>query len=224
MPEASGASNLGQIDSTSLRERARESIRASIITGEISPGEFYPVGYFVARLGVSATPIREALIDLANEGLIVAVRNRGFRVPELSLDDLEELFAIRVMLEVPAVAMVAVVAGKEDVAQCRRHALQIRECAQRHDLVGTMEADRAFHLTLLQILGNDRLVRIVARLRDETRLYGLRYLAEAGQLKASAAEHHEILEAVAKQNSARAAELMQHHLESTRDMVRRSFR
>src|SRR4051794_4783192 len=84
----------------SLREQAVAAIRASIITGEAEPGQIYSVRQFADRLGVSATPIREALLDLAGDGLVEAVRNRGFRILMPSEQDLDEIYRLRLMIEV----------------------------------------------------------------------------------------------------------------------------
>src|SRR2546428_8455646 len=93
---------LAPLKQANLRESAREAIRSSIVVGEIVAGQIYPVGYFESQLGVSATPIREALFDLANEGLVEVVKNRGFRVSNLSDQDLTEIFELRDLLETHA--------------------------------------------------------------------------------------------------------------------------
>ncbi len=207
---------LSQLQPSSLREQARQAIRASIVTGEIEAGQIHAVSYFAERLGVSATPIREALFDLANEGLIEQARNRGFRVPLLSDHDLDEVFDLRRLLEVPSIARVAEKATNGDVAECRDYALKINKHAEHGDLVGFLEWDRRFHARLLEVLGNRRLVEFVTRLRDHTRLYGLKGLAESGQLTASAEEHSAILDAVNRRDARLASALMRRHLEHTR--------
>src|SRR5262249_41410847 len=107
-------SSLSVIVQSSLGEEGRRSIRAGVGTGEIMPGEIYSAPSLASRLGVSATPVREALLDLANEGLVEPVRNRGFRVVVLDDSDLDEIFELRTMLEVPSVGRIA---GRLDQAQ-----------------------------------------------------------------------------------------------------------
>ncbi len=110
------------LDRSSLRRQASQSIRASIASGEFEAGTIYPVAFFADRLGVSATPIREALFDLVGANLIEAVRNRGFRVPVRSERELDELFDLRMLLERPAVVRLAAKAGHDDMSRfaCRR--------------------------------------------------------------------------------------------------------
>ena len=76
----------GLVSAPSLREQARQVIRGLVITGQMQPDQLYSVPRLAAELGVSATPVREALLDLEREGLLEAERNRGFRVVSLSLE------------------------------------------------------------------------------------------------------------------------------------------
>jgi DNA-binding GntR family transcriptional regulator len=208
---------LAQLNPSTLREQARAALRASIITGEIAAGEMYSVGSVAERLGVSATPIREALSDLAHHGLVVVVRNRGFIVPELEQHDLDEIFELRLLLEVPAVERLAGRVSEEDIAACRYDVERGKQAAAAGDLAGYLEADREFHLRLLGTLGNGRLVEMVDTLRDQVRLYGAADVAAGGGLVASAEEHGQLLAAIEANDSGAARDVMRRHLEHTRD-------
>jgi DNA-binding GntR family transcriptional regulator len=211
-----GHTSLAQLKPATLREQARAALRAGIITGEIAAGELFSVGPVAERLGVSATPIREALSDLAHNGLVVVVRNRGFIVPELTAHDLNEILELRLLLEVPAVERVVGRVSGEDLAACRTEVDRGTRAAAEGDLSTFLEADREFHLRLLASLGNARLVAMVDRLRDQARLYGLKRLAAAGGLTASAEEHQRLLAAVEAEDAAAAGEQITLHLKHTR--------
>jgi len=202
---------------STLSSLAKESIRMRIVTGEIAPGEIYSAPALAAVLGVSATPIREAMLELTADGLVEAVPNRGFRVVEPSQHDLDEIFELRLMLEVPA-AVEAARRGISAADQARflEMAELIEKRAEDGDTVGFLAADRDFHLGLLATLGNSRLVDIVSRLRDQARLYGLPMLAQRGELRESGREHRELLEAICRQDTGAVAAVMTHHLEHTR--------
>src|SRR5689334_17984447 len=103
-----------QLNRLSLREQARQAIRTSVITGELDEGKLYSVGDLAAELGVSATPIREALGDLEQHGLVRIVRNRGFMVIPVTTRDLDEIFEVRLLLEVPAVERLTGQLGDEN--------------------------------------------------------------------------------------------------------------
>jgi DNA-binding GntR family transcriptional regulator len=202
---------------STLSSMAKESIRVRIVTGEIAAGEIYSAPALAAVLGVSATPVREAMLELTADGLVEVVPNRGFRVVEPSQHDLDEIFELRLMLEVPAAERAARRAiGGDDQARLLELAMLIEKRAEEGDTVGFLAADRDFHLGLLGVLGNSRLVEIVSRLRDQARLYGLPMLAQRGELRESAQEHRALLEAICRQDAAAVSAIATHHLEHTR--------
>lgn len=204
------------LQSSSLRQQAGEVIRASIIGGELEPGEIYSATVLAERLGVSPTPVREAMLDLASTGLVEPVRNRGFRVIAPDERDLDEISELRMMLEAPAMRRVVELASDDQLAALGAVVDEIESTAARRDVAEFLLADRQFHLGLLETTGNGRLVRLVAQLRDQTRLMGLKPLARSGQLMASAREHRRILDAVRERHADRAEALMRTHLEHTR--------
>lgn len=208
--------NLFELDRTSLRDRAKKAIRGSIVTGEILENVIYPVSYFSGRLGVSATPIREALFDLVGDGLIEVVRNRGFRVPRLSDHDLDELYDLRLMLEVPAIGRLALQHKVEDFSRLRALALDMVSQAERREVADFLWTDRIFHLSVLEGLGNRQLLDVVARLRDRTRLRGIVEMAASGSLVETAKEHLGLLDSLVKQDDEAAKAWMRHHLRHTR--------
>lgn len=213
-----------QLTAVSLREQARRFLRTSVVTGALEEGRLYSVGEFAQQLGVSATPVREAVFDLAHQGLVEVVRNRGFMVLPLKDQDLDEIFQVRIMLEVPAVEALA---GRLDPAAVERSREIVQRCltaARASDLAGFLEADREFHLLLLEAHGNSRLVQIVDRLRDQTRLYGLPGLAASGNLVASAEEHVRILDAIVGGDAAGVRTEIEHHLQHTRGLWARGER
>lgn len=201
---------------SSLRTQAARVLRARIITGQMTPGELYAIGPLAAELGVSVTPIREALLDLANEGLGKMHRNRGFSVNVLSDHDLDEIVELRRMLEVPAVRRITEMRLLCNQAELRELAATTEKCAVDGDWVGFVETDRAFHLALLRNLGNERLLRFVESLRDQSRLYGLDRIAGTKGLIESTHEHERILAAMSSGRADEAASLMDQHLNHTR--------
>jgi DNA-binding GntR family transcriptional regulator len=196
----------------SLREQVAHVLRAAIVAGQMRPGVVYSVPTLAVRFGVSATPVREAMLDLAKEGMVDSVRNKGFRVTELADDDLDEITELRALIEVPTVAQLAATISGEEVEALRPMAQAIVESAADGDLIRYLEEDRRFHLRLLSLHGNSRLVEIVRDLRSQTRLYGLDSLVQQDRLTASAAEHHELLDALLARDTARAEAVMRRHI------------
>ncbi|MFD5559894.1 MULTISPECIES: GntR family transcriptional regulator [Kitasatospora] len=195
-----------------LRDQVAHALRAALISGELRPGVVYSAPALAADFGVSATPVREAMLDLAREGLVEAVRNKGFRVTELSDRDLDEFTEIRALIEVPTVGRVARTAAAEQLEALRPQAEAIVAAARKHDLIGYLEADRQFHLDLLALAGNARLVETVGDLRKRSRLYGLNRLDQRGELVSSAEEHLELLDVLLTGDAKAAEECMTRHL------------
>jgi DNA-binding GntR family transcriptional regulator len=200
----------------SLREQAREAVRTQILLGQIEPGQVESVINVAAALGVSITPVREAIMDLANLGMVEVIRNRGFRVPVLSDHDLDEIFRLRTMVEVPAMAEVAQVVDGASLPRFRRLAEQITDAARDGDLTAFLELDRQFHLGLLELLGNHRLVALVGQLRDQARMQGLQRLSDQGELTHSGEEHIAIVDAIGSGDAELTAELVRKHLTHSR--------
>ena len=196
----------------SLRDQVAHALRAAIVAGQMRPGIVYSVPTLAERFGVSITPVREAMLDLAKEGLLGAVRNKGFRVTELSDADLDELTELRALIEIPTVAQLASSISAEDVELLRPLAQAIVESADDGDLIRYLEEDRRFHLQLLAHAGNGRLVDVVSGLRSQARLYGLDQLVQQGRLVTSAAEHHELLDTLAVGDAAAAEAVMRRHI------------
>jgi DNA-binding GntR family transcriptional regulator len=196
----------------SLREQIADAVRAALVSGEMHAGIVYSAPTLAARFGVSATPVREALLDLAKEGLVGPVPNRGFRVAELSGADLDEIYTLRVLLEVPAVGQLVGVVDDAQLAALAPLAEAAALAAAQGDLAAYAEADRRFHLGLLGLLGNDRLVAIVRTLQVQARLsrYARRMHRDAAV--ASARDHHELLRLIAAGDAATAERLMRRHL------------
>jgi DNA-binding GntR family transcriptional regulator len=204
------------IRARTLRDEAGRVIRAGIIAGELKAGEIYSANALAEKLGVSPTPVREALLDLANVGLVDPIRNRGFRVRVPDDRDLDEIGELRLMLEVPAMRKVVERASVDELQLLEPAVSEIENAAEAGDMSRYILADREFHLGLLELTGNARLVRLVGQLRDQTRVIGLAELAASGGLMASTREHREILRALQRRDGDAAEALMQAHIEHTR--------
>jgi DNA-binding GntR family transcriptional regulator len=195
-----------------LREQALSVIREALITGQIVPGVVYSAAALAAELGVSNSPVREAMLALVDDGLMEVVPNRGYRPVALSSSDLSEIAQLRTLLEVPAAGLVAEMDLAERRAELEALVDLIEKAAASGDVSGNLAADRQFHLTLVDVCGNRRLTQQVARLRDQTRLYNLHHLAQTGALVASAGEHRPLLTAIVAHDRHRAETLMRAHL------------
>jgi len=205
-----------------LRDSVANALRAAVISGELKPGEVYSAPTLGARFGVSATPVREAMLDLVREGLVISLRNKGFRVTEVSDEDLDNVAAVRQLIEPPTIRDVVPAIPAKDYPRLRRLADDIVVAAEAGDLIAYIEADRGFHVTLLAYSGNQKLVDVVSDLRSQTRLLGLTPLVESGRLVPSATEHHDLLDLVEAGDAEGAEQLMRRHIGHVRGLWARS--
>jgi DNA-binding GntR family transcriptional regulator len=196
----------------SARSRIIHALRAALVAGQMQPGEVYSAPALAARFGVSATPVREAMLELVKEGLVRTVPNKGFRVSELSDRELDEITEIRLLLEVPATVRAAGKATRADLARLTPMARRVVDAARQKDLIGYVEHDRQFHLDLLALAGNEHLVTLVGELRSRSRLFGLQRLADTGELAGSAVEHVQMLELVKAGDTKGVEKLIRRHI------------
>jgi len=206
----------------SRRSQVVETLRAAIISGEMQPGVVYSAPALAAQFGVSPTPVREAMMHLANEGLIAVARNKGFRVIEPSDRDLDEILELRQLLEVPTVGRIAEEgADPRALAHAQELAGETVAAARARDITRHITADIAFHSALLALAGNAQLVAVVSALRSKSRLFGLAFPERSNWLLAISEEHVRIVELVGARDADGARRLMREHLAHVRSEWRR---
>lgn len=203
----------------SLREQVGSSIRAALITGEMRPGQTYSVPQLAEKFGVSATPVREAILDLTKEGLFYALPNKGFRVIETSDLVLRQLTDVRLLIEIPVHIQVAKIITQENIDELRQIADLIQKYAVKTDLINFIEHDRRFHNGILALSDNQVLVELSDQLRSKARVHALPYILVSGQLVASAKEHYTILDSMEQKDFKVLSKAVEHHINYTIDAI-----
>lgn len=200
-----------QIQTNNLRDQALMILKSRLISGELVPGEIYSAASLANELGVSNSPVREAMLTLVNQGLMETVRNRGFRVIPVRRKQLEDIYDVRMLLEIPSIQKLAEIPDtvRKVEPELRKIIRELRRCSEESDIVGYLTADKQFHLQLLGLLNNPYLVSTVENLRDQVRQYGV---SAKEVLSRSAIEHENILDAIIEGNPPKAAELMRLHV------------
>jgi DNA-binding GntR family transcriptional regulator len=197
----------------SLRGEITELLRAAVMAGELEPGVTYSAPSLAEQFGVSATPVREAMLDLDKEGLVEIVRNKGFRVTSPTAKELDDVTELRALVEVPTIrALAERGVPSSDLARLRPLAAEIEAAAGRRDFVAHVALDLEFHLALLALAGNPRIVELVRSLRMHSRLYGLRDESHREALFASWHEHAELLDRIEARDAAGAEAVMRSHI------------
>ncbi|MFC8363097.1 GntR family transcriptional regulator [Streptomyces griseorubiginosus] len=182
------------VQRASVRGQILDALRTALMAGELRPGDVYSAPALGERFGVSATPVREAMQQLALEGAVEVVPNRGFRVVERGARELAELAEVRALIEVPVMVRLARSVSVERFAELRPLAEATVRAASSGCRATYAEADRAFHRGVLALSGNEQLVQIAEDLhrRSQWPLVG----GVVAELVADAAEHTALVDAL----------------------------
>ena len=200
---------------SSITDRVRDSIRQAIIDGELAPGSLHSVQSLANIFKVSRTPVREALIDLAGADMVEFERNRGVRILQTSVHDLEEILVLRILLEVPAAYRAASQIDEEGLEALRMELDTMTEAARIGDEPTMMHHDRRFHEIINAASGNARLAEYVDSLRDLILTRGVSTVDTTRSLDEIVMEHQAILAGLESGDGDSAARMMKEHLVNT---------
>ncbi len=206
----------------SLHQVLESSLRRDIIDGVFPPGTHLLERTLVERYGVSRGPIREVLRALEVQGLLVRTRSKGVNVAELSLDEMSEVYEMRIALEGLAARLAVEAADREGIEQVRLvyDRLQAAQCEQRHWL----ELSNEFRCALYQLSGRKRLLALIRQLVGRVEPYISLYLEDSEHRMQSRAKHQEIWRAVLEHDADRCERLTQQHLTTAGDSMERMLK
>jgi DNA-binding GntR family transcriptional regulator len=197
-----------------LADQVYQAVRARIMAGALAPGTFLREKDLEA-MGVSRTPIRDALGRLASEGFLERLPHRGFRVPEESLASLLELYPIVAALELLAGRLALERFTPDDVTRLRAINARLAEARDRGDVRGMLELNTEFHRLISERGGNRRLALLLDDLRSQLTRLELWYYSGRERTQRSIQEHEEIIAAIERGDRARALELLERNMSLT---------
>ena len=187
-----------------------ESLRDKILLGELVPGQHLRLEEIANSYEVSTMPVREALNDLEAEGLVTIFPHRRTIVTELSAQDLEDIYDIRVTLEAMAARLAVPRVTPEILDQLGQYIEEMD--AHFTEMAVLIKLNHDFHLTLYKASGRRHLVELTQMLRYRTRHYLHAYIADLGGMLLAQNEHREIVAACESGDADRAAEIISHHV------------
>jgi DNA-binding GntR family transcriptional regulator len=202
-----------------LGELIRRDLRERIIGGQLKPGERIRQEALAKESGTSRIPVREALRELAAEGLVILEPHVGARVARLDLEELVEIYLLRERLEPMAIALSAPHLSDKQLGALRSYVEQMERFsapASDHSRRDWLELDKRFHLATFAEDGSPRLNRLIASFWDATQQYRRIYTLLPTRLEITRAEHRLLLEALERRDSADAERLLHTHIRRTR--------
>jgi len=198
-----------------LSQKVYRVLKTEIVKGFLEPGTKLFEDKIATQMGVSRTPVREAIQKLAAEGLIKIAPNQTLIVKEISFEDIKEVLQIRGVLEGLAVRMAAQKINRREVDELEEIVNQMDLYVTKKDLTSYCKADDEFHNLILNVCGNKRIINIRDNLGNFIYRYRMRSLSIPGRLKHSLEEHRKIMESLKKRNSEDGDRLSQIHMENT---------
>ncbi|HEX3031466.1 MAG TPA: GntR family transcriptional regulator [Bacillota bacterium] len=196
-----------------LREIVFESLREAIINGSLEPGERMMEIQLAEEMGVSRTPVREAIRKLELEGFVVMIPRKGAYVAGISYKDIADVFEIRAALESLAAGLAAERITEEEMEALERSLVKVAESTESNDLNLLINADTDFHDLIYKASRNERLVQIVSNLREQIQRFRKTSLSQPGRMKLALDEHRQIVEAVCNRDVELASKLAKEHIE-----------
>lgn len=201
---------------TSHGGKAYAILRSRIRTGELHPGDVISENSTAADMGMSRTPVREAMLRLMHEGLLSVLPNRGFLVATFSVNDVEEMYTIREVLEGLACRLAALRATPAGVKKLEEILATAQRAAGGTDVERLRELDHEFHEELATQSRNRRLRALLANMRDADLLqrYGRHDATELGRYRVSLQEHRAVVETIGRRDPDGAERAMRAHCTS----------
>ncbi|MEW6172490.1 MAG: GntR family transcriptional regulator [Bacillota bacterium] len=197
-----------------LREVVFESLREAIIKGIMKPGERIMEVQLAEELGVSRTPVREAIRKLELEGLVVMLPRRGAYVAGISVKDMADVFEVRAALEALAAGLAAERITDEELENLERSLVEITEVSDSQDIGAVVDRDTHFHDIIYRASRNGWLLQIITHLQDQLQRFRMTTLSRPGRTREAVEEHKKIVEAISERNSELAAQLAREHIEN----------
>ena len=195
-----------------LRDVVFNTLRDSILTGEMKPGERLMEIHLANRLGVSRTPIREAIRMLEQEGLAVTIPRRGAEVAKMTEKDMQDVLQVREALDELAASIACELITEEELEKLAEAKQEFEEATQTRDLKRIAETDVVFHDIIYQATRNPKLVNILNNLREQMYRYRVEYLKDEKNYPVLLKEHQQMVEGFREKNKELVTESMRKHV------------
>ncbi len=202
-----------------LREVIFDTLREAIITGELKPGERLMEVKLAEKMGVSRTPVREAIRMLELEGLVDMLPRKGAHVAELSVKDIMDVLEVRASMDSLATRLAAERISDEEIKELKQIQAQFMNYADKDNLQGTIKKDVEFHELIYRASRNDRLLQIANNLREQVQRFRVIYLKDYSSSKNLIEEHENICAAISERNMDLAQKHAQVHINNQEKVI-----
>ncbi len=207
-----------------LRDVVFNTLRQAILRGELKPGERLMEIQLANKLGVSRTPIREAIRKLELEGLVLMIPRKGAEVAEITEKSLRDVLEVRRALEELAVGLVCEKITDEQIQDLKDAAEEFKESLKSGDITRIAEADVKFHDVIYMATDNQKLIQLLNNLREQMYRYRVEYLKRSDFHQQLIHEHEEIIETIESGQKDRAVQVVCQHVDNQVEAVMDTIR
>ena len=204
-----------------LREVVFHTLRKAIIQGELQPGERLMEVTLANKLGVSRTPVREAIRMLELEGLVVMIPRKGAEVAKITVRDLKDALEVRMAIDSLSVKLACERLDENDKTEIKQACVAFREAVKSKNVQAIVEGDERFHNTIYRASKNQKLITIAMNLREQ--VYRFEYVKDFSYHENLIREHDQITEAILKGDVETAQKIMKEHIYNQEQIVIRNL-
>jgi DNA-binding GntR family transcriptional regulator len=205
-----------------LREVIFNTLRQAIIIGELKPGERLMEVSLAEKMGVSRTPVREAIRKLELEGLVNMLPRKGAHVADLSVKDIMDVLEVRATLDGLATALSAARVTDDELEELKRVNAQFSVFVEKDNLQGSIKKDVEFHDIIYRSSRNIKLIQLLNNLREQVQRFRIIFLKDYGSAKELIREHKEIYDAISSRDVDAARQAAQEHIKKQEEAIVKS--
>lgn len=207
-----------------LRDVVFNTLRQAILTGELKPGERLMELHLADRLGVSRTPVREAIRRLELEGLVTMIPRRGAEVARITEKSMSDVLEVRRTLDALCAELACDRITEEDLIRLRKACDHFEQCVGTKDSRKIAQADVALHDIIVEATGNRRLIQMVHNLSEQMYRYRFEYIKDSSQHETLVKEHRIIYESIVNKDKDTAAAAAKLHIDNQKKAIIRQIR
>ncbi|HEY9063118.1 MAG TPA: GntR family transcriptional regulator [Pseudobacteroides sp.] len=207
-----------------LRDVIFDSLREAIIAGELKPGERLMEVQLAEKMGVSRTPVREAIRKLELEGWVVMTARKGASVANLSVKDIMDVLEVRAALDGEAAFLSAVRIREDELKEIKNIEALFEKSVEKGNFQDIVKKDVEFHEVIYKSSRNDKLMQIVSNLREQVHRFRIIYTKDYSITQNLVKEHIEILEAIASRDAKKAQKAAYAHIENQKEAIVKSIK
>lgn len=210
---------LGMDEFLPLRDVVFNTLRQAILTGELKPGERLMEIHLANRLGVSRTPIREAIRKLELEGLVTMIPRRGAEVAQITEKSMKDVLEVRRTLDALSAELACERISPEEEEALKKACQAFEDAVKTKDTKAIAKADVAIHDIIAAATGNQRLIQLINNLAEQMYRYRFEYIKDATQHERIIQEHRIIYESIINKNKEAASEMAKTHIDNQEKAV-----